>query len=83
MDLLVFEDESFDVVFDKSTLDALKCRGAEATSSSSVWQLVAAFLGGEEVGQIEVVFHHIILDLVMAVLSQDMNSASPLVQACF
>lgn len=34
MDLSVFEDESFDVVFDKSTLDALKCRGAEATSSS-------------------------------------------------
>ncbi|CAL1151990.1 unnamed protein product [Cladocopium goreaui] len=35
MDLSVFEDESFDVVFDKSTLDALKCRGAEATSSMS------------------------------------------------
>ena len=34
MDLSLFEDESFDVVFDKSTLDALKCRGAEATSSS-------------------------------------------------
>lgn len=57
MDLSVFEDESFDVVFDKNTLDALKCRGAEATSSSSAWQLVAAFLGGEEVGKIEIVFH--------------------------
>ena len=35
MDLSTFKDESFDVVFDKSTLDALKCLGNEATSSIS------------------------------------------------
>eukprot|EP00435_Cladocopium_sp_Y103_P012536 s3873_g3.t1 len=46
MDLSVFADESFDVVFDKSTLDALKCRGAEATSSSSAWQLDATLSFG-------------------------------------
>ena len=56
MDLSVFADESFDVVFDKSTLDALKCRGAEATSSSSAWQLVGGLGGSRGPSSQEYVF---------------------------
>eukprot|EP00434_Breviolum_minutum_P031388 symbB.v1.2.027758.t1/scaffold2735.1/size73862/6 len=34
-DLSIFREQSFDVVFDKSTLDALKCRGPESTGRMS------------------------------------------------
>ena len=34
-ELSLFPDGSFDVVFDKSTLDALKCAGQDATSQMS------------------------------------------------
>ena len=32
------EAKDFDVVFDKSTLDALKCRGPEATGRPLKWR---------------------------------------------
>merc|ERR1711920_1023017 len=34
-DMGIFADSSFDVVFDKSTLDALKCAGKSATTKMS------------------------------------------------
>ena len=43
-ELSMFPDGSFDVVFDKSTLDALKCAGQDSTSrmSSEIYRILSS-----------------------------------------